>query len=156
MKQPECILETGTRVITNNLRSYPLSGVRRKNAPGKINGVVGGMGGDVYCVEHDDGTRGSYCFDEFELETNEANSTSGPVVVKGLTVPGGGETTMAIGWTNTTSPESVVEILCTTQYGVVDGVGCAALDLDGITKLRAALDRAEAAWMERQGVEGCS
>ena len=48
----------------------------------------------------------------------------------------GGETTMAIGWTNTTSPESVVEILCTTQYGVVDGVGCAALDLDGITKHR--------------------
>lgn len=76
---------------------------------------------------------------------------TGPVVVQGLNVPGGGETAIAIGWTNAASPESVVEILCTTQHGVVDGVGCAALDLSGIAKLRAALDKAEAAYHERMG-----
>ena len=35
---------------------------------GKVNGYVPGHGGDVWWVEHDDGTIGAYCFNEFEPE----------------------------------------------------------------------------------------
>ena len=68
MNQPEYILETGTRVKTQETLTHNPPGTRHTNAAGSINGVVGGMGGDVYWVEHEDGTRGAYCFDEFELD----------------------------------------------------------------------------------------
>lgn len=68
MEQPEYILEAGTRVKTHEALKHNLPGVRRTNVAGSINGVVGGMGGDVYWVEHEDSTRGAYCFDEFELD----------------------------------------------------------------------------------------
>lgn len=69
MEQPKYILDTGTRIRTHaTLRHSDHFGARHPDKPGKIAGVVGGMGGDVYHVDHDDGARAIYCFDEFERE----------------------------------------------------------------------------------------
>lgn len=46
---------------------------RRQDEIGTIKGCVGGMGGDVYWVRHEDGSSGAYCFTEFELEGTAAD-----------------------------------------------------------------------------------
>lgn len=38
---------------------------RRADAPGKVRAMVPGHGGDVWYIEHDDGTVAAYCYDEF-------------------------------------------------------------------------------------------
>lgn len=80
MEEPKHILESGTRVVTND----PLgstSGMlvnpkhlecRRGGARGVVRGWVAGHGGDVYWVEHEDGTVGAYCWSEFEFAPEEA------------------------------------------------------------------------------------
>ncbi len=69
MQQPATILAEGTKIRTHNAIPFrvPWSGVRRCNTTGTIEGVLGGMGGDVYQVRHEDGMVGGYCWDEFEL-----------------------------------------------------------------------------------------
>src|SRR4051812_44052293 len=77
MKQPTFILQTGTPVIIHRSLAKDATGgmmikteyleARTAGATGKIVGVVGGHGGDVYWVQHDDGKKAAYCFDEFEL-----------------------------------------------------------------------------------------
>lgn len=85
MKQPKYILPVGTRIITHDeLFNKPEFGLtatlhglvvaRKQGAKGSIWGVVGGAGGDLYWVDHEDGTRASYCFTEFELDTSEMPS----------------------------------------------------------------------------------
>lgn len=44
---------------------------RRPSAKGTIRGWVPGHGGDVWWVEHEDGTVGAYCFDELEFTPEE-------------------------------------------------------------------------------------
>lgn len=39
---------------------------RRSGKRGTVKGFVAGHGGDVWWVEHEDGTVGAYCFTEFE------------------------------------------------------------------------------------------
>lgn len=74
MNQPKYLLDNGTRVVTHDklgsadgMSAGPRYSPRRASAPGVIAGVVGGHGGDVYWVRHDDGETAAYCFDEFEL-----------------------------------------------------------------------------------------
>jgi hypothetical protein len=80
VKEPEYILRNGTRVVTHD-RLGGTGGIfvaqkfleaRRPSALGLIWGVVGGHGGDVYWVKHDDGTGAAYMFDEFELVVSDA------------------------------------------------------------------------------------
>jgi hypothetical protein len=76
VNQPGTILRNGTSVRTSEQlddgRGLPLQGHRKPGAPGTIAGVVGGFGGDVYWVRHDDdGSVGAYCFTEFELDGEE-------------------------------------------------------------------------------------
>jgi|HubBroStandDraft_5_1064220.scaffolds.fasta_scaffold1300916_2 hypothetical protein len=80
MKVPEYILRIGTRVVTHarlgSTRGFivaqKLLEARRPSALGLIWGVVGGHGGDVYWVKHDDGTGAAYMSDEFELVVSDA------------------------------------------------------------------------------------
>lgn len=77
MKQPEYILEIGTKIRTHaklgdtagmNVGSRNMA-QRKADTTGLILDVVPGHGGDVYWVLHDgEPTPAAYCFDEFELE----------------------------------------------------------------------------------------
>lgn len=76
MKEPKYILQDGTKVITHVVL-HPTTGMliaadklanRRANTPGTVVGVVGGHGGDVYWVRHEDGTVAAYGWPEMELE----------------------------------------------------------------------------------------
>lgn len=71
MEQPATILPPGTKIRTHaRLLDRPeLPGERAPNVNGTIIGVLPGFGGDVYRVQQDNGGVGSYCWDEFELET---------------------------------------------------------------------------------------
>lgn len=75
MKQPYSFLDNGTRIHTHK-KLKPITGLlvapkhieaRKPNAPGVIDGVVGGHGGDVYWVRHGQDVA-AYSFSEFELE----------------------------------------------------------------------------------------
>jgi hypothetical protein len=76
MKCPEFTLSAGTAVRTHR-RLDPahahLSAGRRPNAPGAIAWLT--HGGDVYVVDHQDGTQASYCFTELELGHEEEASS---------------------------------------------------------------------------------
>lgn len=80
MKEPEYILPNGTRVVTHEylgstggmLVAQKFLDARRPSALGLIWGIVGGHGGDVYWVKHDDGTGAAYMFDEFERVVSDA------------------------------------------------------------------------------------
>jgi hypothetical protein len=55
---------------------------RRLGATGRTIGWIPGHGGDVWGVEHDDGTVAAYCINEFEAvgeggEDDEANNDDG-------------------------------------------------------------------------------
>ncbi len=76
MDQPSTILKSGTLIRTHaklgDTKGLLIFGdnlkARRPDADGKITGVVGGHGGDVYWVQHGEETLvAAYCFDEFEL-----------------------------------------------------------------------------------------
>lgn len=72
MKQPDKILPSGTLVRTHaTLQDFglphPSAMFRRSNQIGVIRGIVGGLGGDVYWVEHGREV-GVYHYEEFELE----------------------------------------------------------------------------------------
>ena len=71
MKQPSEILSKGTRVIIRgklDTPCYPMNLTdRRPGASGTIAFTVGGFGGDVYRVDHEDGSFGAYCWSEFDL-----------------------------------------------------------------------------------------
>lgn len=75
MQEPESILSNGTRVRTDRtlgstvgmLVKQQYLDARRSNAEGTIKGWVTGHGGDVYWVQHDDGTVAAYGWMEFEL-----------------------------------------------------------------------------------------
>lgn len=90
MKQPEYILEKGTKIRTHEtLGSTVGLGVhvghiraRRSNVQGTITGVVGGHGGDVYFVRHEapfsfGWVEAAYSFQEFELDTGEPEAVDG-------------------------------------------------------------------------------
>lgn len=68
MEQPKEILPKGTRVrIHDEVEQFlMLSGPRPGGVEGEVVGVVPGMGGDVYFVNHGNDVS-LYCFDEFEL-----------------------------------------------------------------------------------------
>ncbi len=75
MKEPKVILENGTKVITLEAL-HPTGGLdlsssvlalRKDGAKGVIHGVVGGHGGDVYWVKHEDGSVAPYGWWEMEL-----------------------------------------------------------------------------------------
>jgi hypothetical protein len=70
VEQPYYLLNNGTRVrVHDKIKDdLLLHGDRSPGAFGRIAGVVGGLGGDVYFVTHDSGTTAKYCFTEFELE----------------------------------------------------------------------------------------
>jgi len=72
MEQPTGILPKGTRVRTHKVlnRSRMLCGPRTPDREGTIGNVVGGMGGDVYVVDHGGGQMAAYCWDEFEIVPN--------------------------------------------------------------------------------------
>ncbi len=76
MEQPKYLLKHGTRIKTHE-RLGSTAGMlikqtyldqREPNSTGYIAGIVGGHGGDVYWVQHDNGKQAAYCFDEFELD----------------------------------------------------------------------------------------
>lgn len=74
MEQPQYILETGTEVVTaSRLKKEDFLIVPRilKNrspaTKGKIKGVVGGHGGDVYFVTHGEDKVAAYGWWEFDL-----------------------------------------------------------------------------------------
>jgi hypothetical protein len=76
MKEPAAVLADGTKIKTCDIigstsgmiiRADYLA-ARTPSKSGTIRGWVGGHGGDVYWVEHDDGTRSAYGWWEFELE----------------------------------------------------------------------------------------
>ena len=76
MEEPEYILNSGTRIKTNDeletttgmMIPAKYLDVRRCNSTGVVKGPVPGHGGDVYWVEHYDGIVATYCFTEFELD----------------------------------------------------------------------------------------
>lgn len=77
MNEPEYILESGTRIRTNEplastggfLIAQKHMDVRKPNAVGAICGIVGGHGGDVYWVAHiGDPCMAAYGWMDFELE----------------------------------------------------------------------------------------
>lgn len=141
MKQPETILPNGTRVRTHKELKYSdsLGGSRREDESGTINGVVGGMGGDVYYVDHGNGTWGAYCFDEFELETESDSARE----TKIADVDGD---ELLVTWDLFQDSKAAVIIEPLRSH-------CAALDLAGIAVLRAAIDKAEAAYLKRLAKE---
>jgi hypothetical protein len=51
---------------------------RKPDAEGTIKGWVGGHGGDVWWVEHKDGSIGAYCYSEFQPNLS-ATSVAEPV-----------------------------------------------------------------------------
>ncbi len=75
MKQPIYILDNGTRVRTHKKLGKTTGFLvvmkhieaRKPDAPGVIDGIVGGHGGDVYWVRHGQDVA-AYSFSEFELE----------------------------------------------------------------------------------------
>ena len=78
MEQPQYILKSGTKVLTNSeldttkgMMVNPLYlGARKVNATGVVLGPVPGHGGDVYWVDHGEEKNDDiavYCFTEFEL-----------------------------------------------------------------------------------------
>lgn len=80
MEQPRQILENGFRVKTVDVFEKNATmgmvgdpgyiAARKNGESGKIAGVVGGAGGDLYFVKHDvDGTVAVYCFNEFDPES---------------------------------------------------------------------------------------
>lgn len=78
MHCPPTILPNGTPIRTHRTldaaNGLPVHRdslkARRSDAPGKIAGVVGGYGGDVYWVHHENGIDVAvYSFAEFELDT---------------------------------------------------------------------------------------
>ncbi len=80
MREPEYILANGTKVVTHaelsTTSGFLINPVhlsaRKPSAAGVIAGVVGGHGGDVYWVKHEDGGPvAAYCFTEFEIEGKE-------------------------------------------------------------------------------------
>ena len=83
MKQPEYILPKGTKIRTHatlgDTRGMMIGpgnmSMRKADTPGVIHGVVGGHGGDVYWVQHPgDVLLAPYCFDEFELASEEKST----------------------------------------------------------------------------------
>lgn len=93
MKQPEQVLENGTKIVTHEtlhttggLMVRPDAiGARRGNKKGSIKGLAGGHGGDVYLVEHADGSIAAYGWAEFELATPEGVPRA-TGVLKGLEI----------------------------------------------------------------------
>lgn len=79
MEERKTIPENGSQVVTHD----PLGSTagmmvaakhmecRRPGAKGTVRGWVPGHGGDVWWVEHEDGTVGAYCFDELEFTPEE-------------------------------------------------------------------------------------
>ena len=75
MKCPEHILKPGTTIVTNyeleSTKGFLIAekhiNARRINTNGVIAFPVPGHGGDVYFVDHADGSTGVYCWSEFEL-----------------------------------------------------------------------------------------
>ncbi len=82
MQQPDTVLSPGTRVYTAaTLESaeglwLQHCDARRPEALGRIQGVVGGYGGDVYWVKHDDGSIAPYSFTEFDLYAESKTSAA--------------------------------------------------------------------------------
>lgn len=74
-------VEPGLRVVTGNLETtkgmliVPAALKRRRSgAHGVVGPYVAGHGGDVWWVQHDDGTTAPYMFTELEKEDGRAES----------------------------------------------------------------------------------
>lgn len=76
MKEPAQTLPFGTRIRTlpmlESTRGMLVApchlDARRASTNGRIAGIVGGHGGDVYWVDHlEDDALAAYCFTEFDL-----------------------------------------------------------------------------------------
>ncbi len=149
MKQPETILENGIQVRTHETLTHnDLPGIRRPNVCGNIARVMGGMGGDVYVVQHDDGMQGAYCFDEFELESDQSSRSTDKYDKRERIDDIYGDD-LLVRW-DIDPPTKGVISLAPRRYD------SATLDLAGIAALRAALDKAEAAYRKHHGIEPCS
>lgn len=79
MKERSRVPEPGSKVVTH-AELDSTSGMmvsprhiecRRPSAKGTVRGWVPGHGGDVWWVEHEDGTVGAYCFNELEFTPEE-------------------------------------------------------------------------------------
>lgn len=77
MREPEYILESGTKIVTHAALDTTQGMLinpkhltcRKGNQKGTIQGWVPGHGGDVYWVQHEGSNEvGAYCFTEFELD----------------------------------------------------------------------------------------
>lgn len=78
MKEPEFILESGTKVVTTTLDQRTRAAIftnsryleaRREGTKGKIVGFLAGHGGDIYWVEHGPNDIGAYGWWEFDLDS---------------------------------------------------------------------------------------
>lgn len=68
MKQPDTILEIGTRIITHTeLSAFRYDNPNPYRCPNKPGRIASSRGDDVYEVLHDDGINAPYCCEEFEL-----------------------------------------------------------------------------------------
>lgn len=77
MDSPRYVLDNGTKIVTHDhldstggMMINPLHlGARKPGAKGVIRGIVGGHGGDVYWVGHEEGQPlAAYGYTEFELD----------------------------------------------------------------------------------------
>lgn len=76
MKEPDYILNPGTRIVTHDvlgstlgiLVKEPYLDARRTSTRAMLGNYVAGHGGDIYWAKHDDGTVAVYGWQEFELE----------------------------------------------------------------------------------------
>jgi len=85
VNQPSSILENGTWILTQSRLSDVEVGTflraeylltRTPNVRGQICGVVGGTGGDIYWVQHEDGLKSAYGWWEFDLALDLAPATA--------------------------------------------------------------------------------
>jgi len=79
MKERETLPENGSKVVTHAelgstagmMVKHEYIAARRPSAKGTMRGWVPGHGGDVWWVEHEDGSVAAYCFDELEFTKEE-------------------------------------------------------------------------------------
>ncbi len=84
MESPTYILAPKTKIITHE-KLDSTGGMfvakqhldaRKPSTTGLIIGPIGGHGGDVYSVHHEDGSIACYCYTEFELVVEKTSRMS--------------------------------------------------------------------------------
>ena len=79
MQEPAYILSPGTKIVTDKMLGSTAGifvlphylAARRAGVKGVIRNWVAGHGGDIYWVEHEDGSIAVYGWMEFEFDTGQ-------------------------------------------------------------------------------------